>query len=34
VVRQVIRPQIHWVRYHTLEASGEPRILFESVVGE
>ena len=34
VVRQVIRPQIHWVRYHTLDASGGPGILFEPVVGE
>ena len=34
VVRQIIRPQIHWVRYHSLDASGGPALLFEAVVGE
>ena len=34
VARQITRPQIHWVRYHTVDASGEPGILFEPVVGE
>ena len=34
VVRQVIRPQIHWVRYHSLAASGGPGMLFEAVVSE
>jgi hypothetical protein len=34
VARQITRPQIHWVRYHTLDASGGPGILFEPVVGE
>lgn len=34
VVRQIIRPQIHWVRYHTLDVSGGPGILFEAVVGD
>lgn len=34
VVRQIIRPQTHWVRYHTVDASGGPGILFEQVVGE
>jgi hypothetical protein len=34
VVRQIIRPQIHWVRYHTLDVSGGPGILFEPVVGD
>ena len=34
VVRQIIRPQTHWVRYHTVDASGGPGILFEPVVGE
>lgn len=34
VVRQVIFPRIHWVRYHALDASGRPGILFEPVVGD
>lgn len=34
VARQITRPQIHWVRYHTVDASGGPGILFEPVVGE
>jgi hypothetical protein len=34
VARQVTRPQIHWVRYHTVNASGAPGILFEPVVGQ
>jgi hypothetical protein len=32
--RQIIRPQIQCVRYHTVEASGGLGILFEPVVGE
>jgi len=34
VIRHIIRPQIHWVRYHPVEASGGPTLLFEPVVGE
>ena len=34
VARQVTRPHIHWIRYHTVEAPGGPGILFEPVVGE
>ena len=34
VMRYIIRPQIHWVRYHPVEAPGGPGILFEPVVGE
>ncbi len=34
VARQITRPQIHWVRYHTVTASGGPGILFEPVVDE
>ena len=34
VARQITRPQIHWVRYHTVDASGGPGILFEPVSGE
>lgn len=34
VARQISRPQIHWVRYHTVNASGGPGILFEPVVDE
>jgi len=34
VARQITRPQIRWVRYHTLEASGGPGILFEPVVSD
>jgi len=34
VARQITRPQIHWVRYHTVDASGGPGILFEPVVDE
>lgn len=34
VARQITRPQIHWVRYHTVNASGGPGILFEPVVDE
>jgi hypothetical protein len=34
VARQITRPQIHWVRYHTVHVSGAPGILFEPVVGE
>jgi hypothetical protein len=34
VARQITRPQIHWVRYHTVNASGGPGILFEPVGSE
>ena len=34
VSRQITRPQIHWVRYHTVNASGGPGILFEPVADE
>jgi len=34
VARQITRPQIHWLRYHTVDASGGPGILFEPVVDE
>jgi hypothetical protein len=34
VARQITRPQIHCVRYHTVNASGGPGILFEPVVEE
>ncbi len=34
VARQITRPQIQWVRYHTVDASGRPGILFEPVVSE
>lgn len=34
VARQITRPQIHWVRYHTVDASGGPGMLLEPVVGE
>jgi hypothetical protein len=34
VARQITRPQIHCVRYHTVNASGGPGILFEPVVNE
>ena len=34
VARQITRPQIHWVRYHTVDAPGGPAILFEPVAGE
>jgi hypothetical protein len=33
-VRQITRPQIHWVRYHTVNASGGPGILFEPFVND
>lgn len=29
VARQITRPQIHWIRYHTVEVVGGPGILFE-----
>jgi hypothetical protein len=32
--RQIARPRINWVRYHLVEASGGPGILFEPGVGE
>jgi hypothetical protein len=32
--RQITRPQIHWIRYHAVEASGSAGILFEPGVGE
>lgn len=34
VARQITRPQIHWVRYHTVDAAGGPGILFEPVTGD
>ncbi len=34
VMRQLTRPQIQWVRYHTVETLAGPGILFESVTGE
>ena len=33
VARQITRPQIDWVRYHTVDVSGGPGILFEPVAG-
>ncbi len=33
VARQITRPQIDWVRYHTVDVSGGPAILFEPVAG-
>jgi hypothetical protein len=32
--RQIARPRINWVRYHVIEASGVPGVLFEPGVGE
>lgn len=34
VARQITRPQIHWIRYHTVHAPAGPGILFEPVEGE
>lgn len=34
VARQITRPLIHWARYHTVNASGGPGILFEPVENE
>lgn len=34
VARQITRPQIHWIRYHTVLAPAGPGILFEPVEGE
>jgi hypothetical protein len=34
VARQITRPPIDWVRYHTVDASGGPGVLFEPVAGE
>jgi hypothetical protein len=34
VMRHVTRPQIQWVRYHTVETSAGPGILLEPVTGE
>ena len=34
VARLITNPQIHWVRYHTVNASGGPGTLFEPVVDE
>ena len=34
VARQITLPRIHWVRYHTVNASGALGILFEPVVDE
>ena len=34
VARHITRPQIHWVRYRTVNASGGCAILFEPVVNE
>jgi hypothetical protein len=32
--RQIARPRINWVRYHLVNVSGEPGVLFEPGVGE
>lgn len=32
--RQIARPRINWVRYHVVDVSGTPGVLFESGVGE
>jgi hypothetical protein len=34
VARQITCPQIHWIRYHAVDAAGGPGILFEPVVAE
>jgi hypothetical protein len=34
VARQISRPRIQWVRYHTVNASGRPAILFEPLVDD
>ena len=34
VARQVTCPQVQWVRYHTVDASGGPSVLLEPVVGD
>ena len=34
VMRQLTRPQIQWVRYHTLETPAGPGILLEPVTGD
>jgi hypothetical protein len=34
LMRQLTRPQIHWVRYHAVETPAGPGILFEPVAGE
>ncbi|RPH61287.1 MAG: hypothetical protein EHM89_07490 [Acidobacteria bacterium] len=32
--RQIARPRINWVRYHVVEVSGAPGVLFDPGVGE
>jgi len=34
VARQITCPQIQWIRYHTVDASSGPGVLFEPVGGE
>jgi hypothetical protein len=34
VARQITCPQVQWVRYHTVDVSGGPAVLFEPVVGD
>jgi len=34
VARQITRPRIHWFRYHTVNTSGGPGILFEPVADD
>ncbi len=34
VARQITRPRIHWVRYHTVDAAGGPGILFEPLAAD
>jgi hypothetical protein len=33
-MRQIVRPQISWARYHTVETPGGPEIAIEPVTGE
>jgi hypothetical protein len=33
-MRQIVRPQISWARYHTVETPGGPEIAIEAVTGE
>jgi hypothetical protein len=34
VARQITCPPVQWVRYHTVEVSGAPAVLFEAVAGD
>jgi hypothetical protein len=34
VARQITCPHIQWIRYHTVDASSGPGVLFEPVGGE